>query len=195
MATQRKPAERTIDADLFGTSVQFDYSETWLAYSMLGLRLLLAWVFLQAGLSKLSEGGWTNPGGWSAEGFLLGGVAEANPFSSLFDFFADFLWLIEPMVLWGQIFIGLALLFGVAFRFAAAMGALQMLLFWLGAFEGGLMAGFPIAHGYVVDYTLVYAILLFGLGAWGAGRLLGVDAILEQSDIVQQNPWLRYFLG
>lgn len=195
MAPSRKPAERTIDADLFGSDVRFDYSETWLAYSMLGLRIVLAWVFLQAGLSKLSEGGWTNPGGWGAEGFLLHGVAETNPFGPLFEFFAGYLWLVEPMVLWGQILIGLALLFGILFRFAAAMGAIMMLQFWLASFEGGLAAGFPIAHGYVVDYTLVYAILLFGLGAWGAGRIVGLDATIERSAVVEDNSWLKYLLG
>ncbi|MGM0606315.1 MAG: DoxX family protein [Halobacteriota archaeon] len=193
MAT--KSSEQTIDTELLGNRVTFDYSETWLGYSMVGLRLLLAWVFLQAGLSKLSEGGWTNPGAWGAEGFLLNAIDPANPFQPMFEFFANYTIIIEPMVMYGQILIGLALLFGALFRFAALCGALMMLLFWLSAFTGGLAAGFPIAHGYVVDYTLVYAILLFGLGAWGAGRILGLDAKLEQSSIVQENPWMKLLLG
>ncbi|GAB3032275.1 DoxX family protein [Natronobiforma cellulositropha] len=192
---QDSPAERTLETELFGKPVSFGYSETWLGYSMVGLRLLMAWVFLQAGLSKLASEGWTNPGGWSAEGFLVHGVNETNPFSGLFAFFTDHLWLVEPMVMYGQIAIGLALLFGVFFRFAALCGGLQMLLFWLGAFEGGFAAGLPIAHGYVFDSSFVYMVLLFGLGAWGAGRLLGLDARLEQSEIVQMNPQLRYLLG
>lgn len=195
MATTTEPTEKTIDADLFGKHVHFDYSETWVAYSMVGLRLLLAWVFLQAGLSKLLEGGLGAPLAWTAEGFLVHGVSDANPFKFLFEGFAGLLWLVDPMVVFGQILIGLALLFGAFFRFAALCGALQMLFFWLGAFDGGLAAGFPIAHGYVVDYTLVYAILLFGLGAWGAGRILGLDAKLEKLDVVKQNAWLRYLLG
>ena len=32
-----QPAERTLQSELFGRSVEFNYSETWLAYSMLGL--------------------------------------------------------------------------------------------------------------------------------------------------------------
>lgn len=193
MSTQ--PAERQLQAELFGREVTFGYSETWLAYSMVGLRLLLAWVFLQAGLSKLAEEGWTNPGAWTAEGFLVHGVSDANPFAPVMEFFAGYLWLIDPLVLWTQILIGLALLFGVFFRLAALGGALQMLLFWIAAFEGGLAAGFPIAHGFVVDYTLVYAILLFGLGAWGAGRVLGLDAKIEATELVENNPWLRFLLG
>ena len=59
MATQ--PSERTLQAELLGTPVEFNYSETWLAYSMLGLRVVMAWVFLQAGLEKLLEGGIGQP--------------------------------------------------------------------------------------------------------------------------------------
>lgn len=193
--TTRSPQERTLETELLGRPIRFDYSETWLGYSMLGLRLLMAWVFLQAGLAKLAEGGWTNPGAWSAEGFLLQGVADANPFKGLFTFFADFLWLVEPMVLFGQILIGLALLLGLFVRFAALCGGLMMALFWLAAFEGGFAQGLPIAHGFVFDSSFVYMILLFGLGAWGAGRVLGLDATLERTDVVRQNPWLRCLLG
>lgn len=59
MATQ--PAERTLRSELLGRQVEFNYSETWLAYSMLSLRLVMAWVFLQAGLEKLLEGGIGDP--------------------------------------------------------------------------------------------------------------------------------------
>jgi thiosulfate dehydrogenase [quinone] large subunit len=57
------------------------------------------------------------------------------------------------------------------------------------------MAGLPLAHGWVVDDHLVYAALLFGLGAAGSGRILGVDAWLEELSVVQNNGWLRWLLG
>lgn len=60
---------------------------------------------------------------------------------------------------------------------------------------GGLLAGLPLAHGWVVDDHIVYAALLFGLGAIGAGRIIGVDEYLESTSIVEANPWLRYLLG
>lgn len=190
-----RPDERTLDAELLGRDVRFDYSETWLAYSLLGLRLVMAWVFLQAGLEKLAEGGWSNPGAWTAEPFLRFGVAEANPLKGLFLFFTDYLWLVEPMVMYGQILVGLALLLGLLVRFAAFCGALMMLLFWTAAWQGGPAAGFPVEHGFFVDSSLVYLLLLFGLGAWGAGRVVGLDARLERTDLVERNPWLRYLLG
>ncbi|OVE84304.1 DoxX family protein [Natronolimnobius baerhuensis] len=191
----RQPAERTLDANLLGSNVSFNYSETWLAYSIFGLRLVMAWVFLQAGLEKLAEGGWGDPLAWSSAGYLNNAVADANPLSGLFAWFGELATIVDPMVIFGQILIGLALLFGLFFRFAALMGAVQMLFFWTAAWQDGLMAGFPVENGFFIDSSFVYMLLLFGLAAWGAGRILGIDATLEQSDIVQQNPWLRYLLG
>ncbi len=175
--------------------MRFNYSETWLAYSMLGLRIVIAWVFLQAGLEKLFDGGVGEPLAWSSAGFLENAIAEANPLQGLFLFFAEYASIVDPLVIFGQILIGLALLLGVFFRFAAFMGAIQMLFFWTAAWQGGLAAGFPVEHGYFVDSSFVYMLLLFGLGAWGAGRLLGIDRYLEETAVVRNNPWLRYLLG
>jgi thiosulfate dehydrogenase [quinone] large subunit len=71
----------------------------------------------------------------------------------------------------------------------------MMLFYWAAALEGGLLAGLPLAHGWVIDDHMVYAVLLFGLGAFGAGRILGLDGVLEETSIVQSNPWLKYLLG
>lgn len=193
MGTQ--PAERTLETVLGGKEISFNYSETWVGYSILALRLVIGYVLLSAGLEKLAEEGWTNPGGFSAEGYLVHGVDEANPLKDLYLFFADHLWLVDPLVMWTQILIGLALIFGLFFRFAAFGGALQMIFFWMGAWKGGLMAGLPVENGYIIDSSFVYAVLLFGLGAWGAGRILGIDAWLEETDIVKENSWLKYLLG
>ena len=191
----KRPAERTLQSELLGREVRFNYSETWLAYSMLGLRVVMAWVFLQAGLEKLLEGGIGDPLAWSSAGFLQNAIADANPLQGLFLWFGNFASIVDPLVIFGQILIGLALLFGAFFRFAALMGAIQMSMFWTAAWQGGLLQGFPVDHGYFVDSSLVYMLLLFGLGAWGAGRILGVDAVLEESAIVESNPWPRYVLG
>lgn len=187
------PAERTLETELFGQSVSFDYSETWIGYSVLSLRLVMAYVFLSAGLEKLLADD------RSAQGYIdlqSGfGVTEANPLSGLFGEMAARAGAIDPLVIWGQILIGLALLFGVLLRFAVFWGALQMLLFWAADWEGGLLEGLPVAHGYLIDSSFVYALLLFGLGAVGAGRILGLDDWLEETSVVRNNPWLRRLLG
>ncbi|WP_290811239.1 DoxX family membrane protein [Halovivax sp.] len=192
MATKR-PSERTLDTELFGQSVSFDYSETWIGYAVLSLRLVMAYVFLSAGFEKLLADDWSAAGYLDPQsGF---GVGESNPLSGVFADMAAQAGTIDPLVIYGQILIGLALLLGVLVRFAVFWGAIQMLLFWAAAWQGGLLEGLPVAHGYFIDSSFVYALLLFGLGAVGAGRILGIDARLERSELVRQNPWLRYLLG
>lgn len=189
MATVNKPAERTLETEILGRTIKFDYSETWVGYSVLSLRVVMGWVFLQAGLEKL-----LTPGGWSAAGYLNNAIAPANPFQGLFTAMAGIPF-VDPLVIWGQLLIGVALLLGALVRFAAFCGALMMLLFWMSHIQGGLLAGLPVEHGWVVDSTLVYAAVVFGLGAVGAGRILGLDAKLEALPVVRNNPWLRYLLG
>lgn len=193
MAT--RTAERTLDVELFGREISVGYSRTWHGYSLLSLRLVMAWVFLQAGLGKLAENGWTEPLAWSSASFLEHAVDPANPLDGLFGWFANHTAVVDPLVIVGQILIGAALLFGVVLRFAALMGGIQMLFFWMAAWEGGPMAGIPVENGYVVNATLVYLLVLLGLAVWGAGRIIGVDGALERTDTVENNPWLRYLLG
>lgn len=182
---------RTLETTLFGRQTDFEYSETWIGYALVGLRLVMGWVFLQAGLDKLLA-----PGGWTAAGYLENAIPEGNPFVAmgLWDSLAG-MPLVDPLVVWGQVLIGLALLVGGFVRFAAFCGALQMILFWMSHLEGGLLAGLPIEHGWFVSSHVVYVLLLFGLGAAGAGRILGLDKRLEDTDVVQNNRWLRLFLG
>lgn len=190
-----EPKEGTLDTVLLGRDVTFEYSETWVGYAMVSLRIVMAWVFLQAGLEKWAEGGFGDPLAWTSQGFLMNAVDPANPLHGMFISFGEYAWLFDPLVVFGQVLIGLALLFGILVRFAALMGSIMMLMFWTAAWQGGLMQGFPVDHGYFIDSSFVYLMLLFGLGAFGAGRIMGLDAQLEESEIVQNNPWLRYLLG
>lgn len=193
MSTKRSPAERTLETELFGRDVTFDYSETWVGYSVLGLRLVMAWVFLQAGVEKLLDPEWSAAGYIDPQsGF---GVTEANPFADLFASMVGSVGAVDPLVVYGQLAIGLALLLGVLVRFAAFWGVVQLVLFWMASLQGGLTEGFPVEHGYVVNSDVVYVLLLFGLAAVGAGRILGLDARIEETELVRNNPSLKYLLG
>lgn len=179
---------RELELELFGKTGSIEYSESGLGYAILALRLVMAWTFIQAGLEKVLAGGWSSSG-------FLSGVPEANPFYVLFQFFAANPGMVDPLVMYGQLLIGLGLLAGAAFRFSALMGGLQMILFWMASIQGGFMAGLPIEHGFVVNSNLVYAAILFGLGALGAGRLIGIDQYIEELELVENNSWLKYLLG
>ena len=145
------------------------------------LRVGVGIIFLWAGLEKVIGGG----GEWSAAGFLgfgtggslgwpfvTGEIAEGtifNPTQSLWAGMADnetAMTVINLLVPWGQIGIGVSLILGLLTRFGAAMGTLMMLFFFLAAwdFEFG-----------VVNQHLTYALVTFFLGYIGSGNFFGLD--------------------
>lgn len=188
-------ASRTLDTEILGNRVRFDYSEHWVGYSLFLLRVVMGWTLFQGGVTKLVTYLDGNPeNNWTAAGYLQNAVPPGNPFTGLWTAFAGSP-LIDALNMWGLTLTGLALILGAFVRWSAFWGAVMMLFYWAAALEGGLLAGLPLAHGWVVDDHIVYAVLLFGLGAFGAGRIFGLDAYLEDTDVVRQNPWLRYFLG
>jgi thiosulfate dehydrogenase [quinone] large subunit len=186
---------RQLDAELFGRETTFEYSEHWIGYAVLSLRIVMGWVLFQGGITKLVTYLDANPeNNWTASGFLAHAIPEGNPFIGMWGSMAGSA-TIDLLVMWGLTLTGLGLILGALVRWNAFWGAVMMLFFWAASLEGGLLAGLPLAHGWVVDDHLVYAALLFGLGAIGAGRILGVDAVLEKLAFVEQNRWVRYLLG
>ncbi len=172
---------------LFGKTVSFAYSDKALGYVILTLRLIMGYVMLSAGLEKLLSGNWTAAG-------YLSHLPAGNPFIPIFAPMAGS-GLVNFLVIWGEILIGIALIIGIAVRFASFWGAIMLLLFWATSLTGGLLAGLPLANGFVVDDHLVYALLFWGLGAFGAGRVLGVDGWLHSTGFVQRHPWIEWLLG
>jgi thiosulfate dehydrogenase [quinone] large subunit len=184
------PDTTPMDAELFGRSVSFEYSEHWVGYSLLILRVTMGWVLFQGGIVKILDPS------WSAQGFLLNAIPEGNPLTGFFAMLANnYIAVIDPLNAWGLTLTGLLLILGAMVRWAAFWGAVMMIFYWLASLQGGLMAGLPLAHGWVVDDHIIYAALLFGLGAFGSGRILGLDEWIEDTSIVQNNSWLKYFLG
>jgi thiosulfate dehydrogenase [quinone] large subunit len=180
---------------MFGRQVSFEYSQHWVGYAMVFMRVTMGWVLLQGGLTKLVT--YLNADAsdnWTAAGYLANAIPEGNPLTGFFASMAGSA-TIDILVMWGLTLTGFGLIIGAAVRWNAFWGAIMMLFFWLASLTGGLLQGLPVAHGWVVDDHLVYAFLLFGLGAMGSGRILGLDARIEQLDFVQNNRWLKLLLG
>jgi len=186
---------RQLGVELFGRESRFEYSEHWLGYALVALRVLMGWTLLQGGITKLVTYLDANPGNdWTAAGFLNNAIPAGNPLTGVWSAMAG-VPMVDMLVMWGLTLTGLGLIVGALVRWNAFWGAVMMILFWMASLEGGLLQGLPIAHGWVIDDHLVYAALLFGLGAFGAGRFLGLDAVLERFDLVGAYPRLRYLLG
>lgn len=179
-ADSREWGERVFQVAVFGRDFTFAFHEVVVGFTLL-LRLLMGWIFLWAGFDKAVNG-------FTAEGFLL--HATSGPLDSWFVDLggsATALSLIDPLVTYGQIAMGLALVLGVATRLTLVFAAIMMFLFYL--------AQFPPEHDLFVDYYLVYIAVYLMLGALGAGRILGVDRYVERLPGVRERAWARYLLG
>ena len=152
------------------------------------LRATIGGMILFAGLGKVSE--WP----FDAAGYLAN-IDPASPVSGLYAAMAsnaalmEFVNVFVPVT---QLLIGAALITGAFVRLAALGGAMQMTLFYLGGWSGEALALF--------DSTLVYAVVFLTVAAFGAGRVLGLDAYIERIEVggqalVERIPALRYVLG
>ena len=156
---------------------------------ILALRLMMGLAFITSGLDKLVGGG------FSAAGYLANQPSNAgSPLADLFvsmsqtPWFMDFVNIAVP---WGQLFIGLGLLFGVLTRLAAFWGAFMMVMFYFGNWD--------VTHGYI-NGDFAYMLVFLSVAAFGAGRIYGLDRYIEQYEIdgqplIERYPLTRYILG
>ena len=159
---------------------------------VVALRVAIGGMMLFAGLGKLS---FVSGEPFDASGYLVHGVDPVSPVSGLYAAMASsplLLELINVIIPVTQVLIGVAIITGTLVRLAALGGALQMFAFYLGGWEGELLALF--------DSTLIYAVVFLTIAAFGAGRILGLDAYLERLDVggealLERYPKLRYVLG
>jgi thiosulfate dehydrogenase (quinone) large subunit len=145
------------------------------------LRISLGWLFLYAGLSKLMNAN------WSAAGYL----ANAQTFSGFYA------WLASPTNIgwvnflneWGLALVGVALLLGLATRFASFWGIVIMILYYIPVLN------FPQVgdHGYIVDEHIIYAFALLILMTFSAGKYWGLDAMVRR--VFGAKRWVRRFFG
>lgn len=127
------------------------------------LRLALGWVFFYAGWEKL-----TMQGGFSAKGFLfnLHGIFSAFYLPLAGNHIIDLL------VVWGEILIGICLISGLLVRFASFWGIVMMLLFYF--------AQYPPKNAFLVDNHIIYVLVLVYFMASNAGCFWGMDKKLEK---------------
>ncbi|WP_276260356.1 DoxX family protein [Haloglomus litoreum] len=173
-----------VETQLLGREVSFSISEPWLAYWLVIMRLGVGWWMLHAGLDKFLA--WPFNAGW-----FVGGAAQGTSLGPIVTLFADgaLLAFVNVAIPVGQVLIGLGLVLGALTRLASFFGAFLMAFFY---FINGETGGW--SHGVITGELL--GLLIFAMIATlGAGRVLGVDAYLAKSDLVRNNPRLRYLVG
>ena len=173
-----------IDTKLLGRDVSFTLAEPWLAYWLVIMRFAVGWWLLHAGLDKLFN--WPFDASW-----FVGGAAQGTILGPFVTMFSDgaLLTFTNYAVPVGQTLIGLGLILGALTRAAAFFGGVLMLFFY---FINGETGGW--AHGVITGEFL--GIVIFGMIATlGAGRVLGVDAWLAETDFVKNHPRMRFIIG
>jgi len=162
------------------------------------LRIALGAGFLFAGLDKALDFAGSGKA-FTAAGFLKGATGGAwlasdpktivNP---THDFWvglagdATLVSIINFLVVFGEVAIGVALIIGLVTRFAGVAGALMMTFFFI--------ANWSFANG-PFNEQFMYGISALVLAIVGAGEYYGVDAILERTEFVRHTPRLRFVLG
>jgi thiosulfate dehydrogenase (quinone) large subunit len=162
------------------------------------LRVAVGFGFLYAGLDKIVHFDGVNKA-FNATGFLKGATAGTLPGSAdgaivnpTHDMWVSLagnpglMSAVNVLVVFGEIAIGVALILGLATRFAGVMGALMMGLFWVATWD--------FAHGFVNEQFL-YGIASAFVAYAAAGDAYGLDEIIERTETVRRAPALRYVLG
>jgi thiosulfate dehydrogenase (quinone) large subunit len=164
-----------------------------LAVVRMAVGFLFLWAFLDKtfgfGYATQSAKAWIN-GGSPTKGFL-GGVA-VGPFESTFQSWAGAAWA-DWLFMIGLLAIGVALILGVGLRLAAVSGTVMMLLMWAAEWPLARFtsAGEPsMSTNPVVEYHIVYALVLIALALTYAGHTWGLGRLWARLPFVQRNRWL-----
>lgn len=161
-----------------GRTFQYRHVDAVIPLFALVLRLSMGWIFIWSGFDKLITD-------FTARGFLVN--ATSGPLQDLFVRMGQSqaaLNVIDPLVTYGEILIGFSLILGLFTRFGLLAGSVMMFLFYL--------AQLWPAHNPFMEYYLIYILVMGLLGALGAGRIFGLDAIIERWQPVQAR---RHILG
>ena len=160
------------------------------------LRAAVGLGFLMAGLDKFLMWASTTP--FTAAGFLKGATGGAwfgsdpkaiiNPTHGFWVALAGnagLMHIIDTMVVFGECAVGIALILGLATRFAGLCGATMMALFYIanwsfatGPFNEQFMYG-------IIDGTIAFV----GAGAYA------LDSVVAKLAITQKIPVIKYALG
>ena len=160
------------------------------------LRAVVGFGFLFAGLDKLFM--WANGLPFTAKGFLAFGStgswlgsdpkAIVNPthgFWLSLSTNAGLMHSIDTLVVFGECAVGIALIIGLATRFAGLCGAVMMALFYV--------ANWSFANG-PVNEQLMYGVVAGTIAFVGAGAY-ALDTAVAKLPVFQKVPVIKYALG
>jgi len=146
---------------------------------ILVFRLLMAWTFLYAASHQVV-------GGFNVTGFL----SHTKTFHDVFVVFTTptLSPVVSFLVAWGHFLIGLSLLTGLMVRVSASFGIVLLLMYWTAHMDWPFIEN---RNNFIVDYHIVYSVVLVYLIVKRAGHVWGLDGWVENLRFVQDHPKLR----
>ena len=136
---------------------------------VLFFRLAMAWTFLYAAFTQVLNPHWT----------IADFLNSTKTFHDAYGVFtgAAVAGIVTFLVGWGHLLIGVSLALGLMVRVSAMVGAFLLVLYWAAFMD------FPYVGGpdnFIIDFHLVYAVILLYLAAVGAGHVFGLDPVAER---------------
>ncbi|MBP1849787.1 DoxX family protein [Rhizobium halophytocola] len=149
-------------------------------YFLFTVRVLIGWTFLYAASHQVF-----NPG-FSVTGFL----GTAKTFHGFFSIFTGPVMapLTTFLVSYGHLAIGLSLIFGCLVRVSAPCGAAVLFMYWMAHMD------FPYIsdhNNFIIDYHIIYGVVLVYLSAKSAGRYWGLDGFIAETPYFHSHPGTR----
>lgn len=198
MTTKTSKAPAQVPAHALEHAVSPGHMLTTTAARALAMsRIAAGFVFLWAFLDKLFGLGYSTPGarawingGSPTKGFLS--RVEVGPFQSVAHSVAG-TWWADLLFMTGLAGVGVALILGVGLRVAAASGAVMMAMIWLAEWPLARFTSVGAASGStnpIIDYHLIYAMVLVVLASAYAGHTWGLGRIWARLPIVRKNRWM-----
>jgi thiosulfate dehydrogenase (quinone) large subunit len=144
------------------------------------LRMTMAWTFLYAASHQVM-----NPK-FSAAAFLRATKTFHDVYAPLatpaLDPYLTFL------VSYGHLLIGLSLLVGLMTRVSASFGVLLLMMYWTAHMDWPYIEN---VNNFIVDYHIVFSLVLVYLIMKKAGHVWGLDAVAEKLPFVRENTMLQ----
>jgi len=156
---------------------RFLFSNTYAGWVWLPIRILLGYSFLDAGLHKLTGTGWIDGGaalmGYWQNAVKIPDAASGAHAAITYDWYRDFINLLISnnaqgwfawLIVLGEIFVGLGLIFGVLTGLAAFFGALMNVSYLL----AGTTSSNPVLFTFAIGVMLAWRVA----GYYGLDRFL-----------------------
>jgi thiosulfate dehydrogenase (quinone) large subunit len=189
----RVPAQRAAQTAPTQQTVLTTIATRFLAVVRVAVGFVFLWAFLDKtfgfGYATPAAKAWIN-GGSPTKGFLS--RVAAGPLESTFHAWAGAAW-VDWLFMAGLLAIGIALILGIGLRIAAVSGTVMMLLMWAAEWPLAKFTSageLTMSTNPIVDYHIVYALVLITLALTYAGNTWGLGRLWARLPFVRRNRWL-----